>query len=1005
MFRKIFIIIVLFSLVGSVAIAQTTGRIIGKVVDGQTGEVLIGANVIVVGTSLGAATDVSGEFLISQIPPGTYNLRATYIGYQDVLLKGVRVIAGLTQTENFHLLPSAVATKEIVVISQRPLIQKSATNAVRIVGSEDIESLPVRDLNRIVALQPGVVMQNGVTFIRGSRPDATGYILEGADVRNVISRNGGGLVDITPDALQEILVQAGGFTAEFGGANAGIIQSDFKTGTDQYHFSLRGETDNFGNYPGQKFLGTYSYGYSDYVFTASGPLISNKLKLFISGENYFTRDYTSADASTYPTGPMFFYGNPQRYSDGALFDTTKVYDTGVLGGNTNDYQILKWKPGNIPGRLQNRYTFNGTALLDEKPLTLRFAAAYTWYQNRNNTSDISNMFNLERLGMTDNTNLMLALKGTYFISSNSYLEANVNLFDTRSRGYDPNFGNNFLSYSDSIAAAQHGWAYQNYYSGPVNYDFYGFPFTRPGADLVGYAKDHNSYLGGSLAYNAVISNNSLKAGASYTRWTVRSWSNNAPATMLSTLRANPDMASNSDSLNFLMENVLYKSFNNYGFDLFGNETDAGEFAARHPIFGSGYVEDRLEISDLIINAGLRYDYINMDSWAWVNPQLPSVNYTTHFLPDSAIKKSSAFSYLSPRLGFSFPVTDQTVFHMQYGKFVQNPSLDLAYQGVYQVSQQLTGANLYLSPIAYNPEPVRTTQYEIGFTQQFTDFAALDLTAYYKDVKGDLQYAVVQTLPGASRAKYNTFANQDFSTTKGIELNLRIRRVERIRAELNYTYADASGTNSFVSSGLGSVEVNGNVPTVLIPLTYNQTHRGSLMIDYRFGKDDGGPIFEQLGLNLLFTFNSGHPFTLAMPVGLGQSSAWTGGLIPATDNRGRRPIGPINSSNTPWNYNLDLKIDKTFTVYNTDVNVYVYVQNLLNTKNVINVYDQTGNAYDDGFLNSTDAQGLISKPEYTQRFADLYNALNLGNREHALSVMNEDMFGTPRQLRAGVLVNF
>ncbi|HKJ82030.1 MAG TPA: TonB-dependent receptor, partial [Ignavibacteriaceae bacterium] len=439
-------------------------------------------------------------------------------------------------------------------------------------------------------------------------------------------------------------------------------------------------------------------------------------------------------------------------------------------------------------------------------------------------------------------------------------------------------------------------------------------------------------------------------------------------------------------------------------DLFGNVTDAGQFAPKHPVFASGYVEDRIEVSDLIINAGLRYDFINMDSWKWTDPLVPFVDPTTHFAPSDTIQKGNTYSYVSPRLGFSFPVTDRTVFHMQYGKFVQNPSLDQAYRGIFQVAQQLIGSNLFTNPIAYNPEPIRTTQYEIGFTQQFTDFAAFDITAFYKDIKGQLQYAVIYTAPGAIRAKYNAFTNQDFSTTKGLELSLKLRRVERVRVEMNYTYSDAAGTNSFSGSGVGSTEVNGNVPTVLIPLTYNQTHRGSIMLDYRFGQDDGGPILQQLGLNLLFSFNSGHPYTLAQQVGLGQSSAWTGGLIDAADTRVRKPIGPINSATTPWVYNLDLRLDKTVSMFNTDFNFYVVVQNVFNTKNVINVYDQTGNAYDDGFLSTSSAQNLVTQSRYTERFVDLYNALNIANREHALQVMGVDMFGSPRQIRAGILVN-
>ena len=399
----------------------------------------------------------------------------------------------------------------------------------------------------------------------------------------------------------------------------------------------------------------------------------------------------------------------------------------------------------------------------------------------------------------------------------------------------------------------------------------------------------------------------------------------------------------------------------------------------------------------------------MDSWAWTNPLLPQVDTTQNLqlntIPDSSLQSGDTYSYLSPRLGFSFPVTDRTVFHLQYGNFVQSPSLDVAYRGVYQAAQQLSATNLFTNPIAYNPAPVRTTQYEIGFSQQITDFAAFDLTAFYKDIKGQLQYSIIYTQPGAQRSSYQAFVNQDFTTTKGIELALHLRRVERIRAEVNYTYSDAAGTNSFAGSGIGSQQVNKEVPTVILPLTYNQTHRGSIFLDYRFGKDDGGPILQQLGVNLLFSFNSGHPFTYALYTGLGQASAWTGGLIPVQDPRGRRPIGPPNSSSTPWVYNLDMRIDKTVNIFNLDFNFYVYVQNLLNTKNVINVYQKTGNAYSDGFLNTADGQTVIAGERYTQRFADLYQSLNYDNREAVLKSYGYDLFGTPRQLRVGVLINY
>ena len=998
MFPKLYKIFLLVLFACSFTFSQT-GRISGKIIDQQTGEALIGANIIIVGTSLGAASDVNGEYLVSNLNAGQYSVKASYIGYQDMTINNVRVTSGLTTRLNFELQSTGFSTSEVVVVSQRPLIEKTSTNAIRRVGPEELEQLGVKSLTQLVSLAPGVVNQNGKIFIRGSRPEETGYTVEGSDVKNVLNRDGGSLVEVTSDALQEVLVQAGGYTAEFGNANAGIVSSEFKTGTNQYKFSLRAETDNFGNYPGDEFLGTYSYGYSNYVVTASGPIFTDKLKFFISGENLFRRD-----------NAQFFESNPEAFSDGARLDTTKVYDTGVYGGSTSEGQYLTWDAANIPGNMRNnRNTINGTIVFDNNPLILRLAGAFT-SSSAKGRNDIRNIFNTARQPLTDLSSLLLNLKGTYLLGSNSFIEGSFGIYDFRSKTYDPVMGDNFLLYSDSLANAQYGYQFSNYITSPPDYDFYGFPFNREGELQTGYTKDHNEYYNANLAYTTQLEKHALKLGGSYQRYTARRWqigTSDDASNFLSTLRNNPDAA--RDSLATLISTSLFSNFNNYGYDVFGNETDegSGDFAPKNPVFASAYLMDRYEINDIVINAGLRYDYIDMDTWAWVDPKLPIVDQYYHTIPDSVIKDSDVFSYLSPRLGFAFPVTDQTVFHMQFGKFVQAPSLDQTYRGEYVAVQQVLGGNLFTNPIAYNPSPIRTTQYEIGFSHQFTDFAAFDITAFYKDIKGQLQYAVISTLPGAIRAKYNVFENQDFATTKGLELSLQLRRVERVSATVNYTFSSAQGTNSLSNSGVGSTEVNVNVPTTLIPLDYSQTHRGTVMLDYRFAEDDGGPVLENLGLNLLLTFDSGHPFTYSVWSGLGQSSAWTGGLTPigTGDTRGRRPYGPINSATTPWVYNLDLRIDKTFKIDRLDFNIYVQVQNLLNTKNAINVYDKTGNAYDDGFLSTTDAQTLIANQRYTERFADLYRSLNLENRQAAFNVYGFDIYSVPRQLIAGVLINF
>src|SRR5690606_36072183 len=105
----------------------------------------------------------------------------------------------------------------------------------------------------------------------------------------------------------------------------------------------------------------------------------------------------------------------------------------------------------------------------------------------------------------------------------------------------------------------------------------------------------------------------------------------------------------------------------------------------------------------------------------------------------------------------------------------------------------------------------------------------DITAFYKDINGQLVYAFQPVVAGASVAQYPVYENQDFATTKGLEFSLKIRRIERVRAEINYTYSDSRGTNSFAASAFGSVQVNNAVPTVIIPLDYDQTHRGAFSI--------------------------------------------------------------------------------------------------------------------------------------------------------------------------------
>ncbi|MCU7514389.1 MAG: TonB-dependent receptor, partial [Ignavibacteria bacterium] len=180
MSRKILFLTMFCMLLPAFLLAQTTtGRIKGKVTDRQTGEPLVGANVQVVGTTSGAATDVNGDYEIRNLQPAVYSLKASFIGYTAITLNNVRVNAGLTTEGNIPLPAEGVTVGTVEVTAVRPLINKSNTNAVRITTSEDIQALPVRGVNNILSLTAGVTIQNNAVFIRGGRLDEVGYYLEG----------------------------------------------------------------------------------------------------------------------------------------------------------------------------------------------------------------------------------------------------------------------------------------------------------------------------------------------------------------------------------------------------------------------------------------------------------------------------------------------------------------------------------------------------------------------------------------------------------------------------------------------------------------------------------------------------------------------------------------------------------------------------------------------------------------------------------------------------------
>jgi len=540
-------------------------------------------------------------------------------------------------------------------------------------------------------------------------------------------------------------------------------------------------------------------------------------------------------------------------------------------------------------------------------------------------------------------------------------------------------------------------------------EIYGFDFVAPGSPINSdFTKAKRSYIGGSFAFTTQLRQHELKFGASYERWTARNF-DVAERAMLVGIQANPDvyagaLAGDPEDLALLRVLASFPMQQTYGYDVFGNENDVeGQDGPRHPKYFSAYVQDKFELSDLVINAGVRVDVIDNDDFTFPDPTNPPWDQALHGLDLSQLQEKEADVEFSPRLGFAFPVTDRTVFHMQYGRFVQAPRLTDVYNGSTWYDAIFTaGTSFQTNVVGIGLKPEVTTQYEVGFSQQFTDNAAFDVTAFYKNTRDQIQISRVITDPTSPARPYNVMVNGDFATTSGVELSLTLRRTARAAAQLNYTFSRSLGTGSIPNSAIAGVEVGREVPTVISPLDFNRPHRGSLNFDYRFGRGDGGPILQNLGANLLLTFSSGHPFTRSQGT-FGQQDESFGGVI--TDPRFRFPEENINNSLTPWNWQINLRLDKTINFGRFSTNFYVYILNLTNRRNAINVYGRTGNAFDDGFFVIGEAPSIIAA-HGGEPYLALYNAINLNgnglnyNRGEGNEFVGFQLFGDPRQIRVG-----
>jgi len=228
-----FLFALLILTVGQIDIfAGTTGKIAGIITDASTGEPLFGANIVLKGTQMGAATDLNGNYAILNVSPGPYTIVVSMVGYQSVQFENVQVKVDLTTSLDVSLKETAVETEAIIVIAERSLVIKDNTGSLSSTTAEQIENLPVNSVQDILRLSAGVIEEAGRLSIRGGRTSEVAYWVNGISTTDVY--NGSVGLTVENSAVQELQVISGTFNAEYGQAMSGIVNIITKQGGKDY---------------------------------------------------------------------------------------------------------------------------------------------------------------------------------------------------------------------------------------------------------------------------------------------------------------------------------------------------------------------------------------------------------------------------------------------------------------------------------------------------------------------------------------------------------------------------------------------------------------------------------------------------------------------------------------------------------------------------------------------------------------------------------------------------
>ncbi len=814
-----------------------------------------------------------------------------------------------------------------------------------------ISKLPERGLENYMLLLPGVQEQDGFLSIRGGSHQATGYFIGESMV--LFNPAGGPPVYIIPEALSEVRVFSGGNSARYGLAASGMVFSGIKTGSGGFNLGLNFQTDKFAG-EGEQFLGTYSYQDQIAVATLSGATRENRLRFFAAGEYLRSGDWV------------------KRFSSGFAFDN--LVDTYPLNQNvmegTPDTVSLRYPDGFTPGNSFDQMAVNSRLDVVFEKIHIKLIGLYLDRKRYELDIPMLDMLNSRKFYF-ETSNVFLSGVFSHAVSDAIDYDIGVTFYNHDNERFDDYFGNDWQAWSDSALISRHTGGAVNYRSRwrpEYDYRLLGIPFNRNG-DLNGpYMKEAQQSWSVEAAVNLnLIKNHRLSAGIFRMGGSARRYEINS-AVMQEWEKY--DFSADVPASVFAPYLGL-----THGYDMFGNKVEGGLNGPLEQNIFSAFIEDYFGSDALRLEAGLRADYLNDNRRFLRDPANPIVDPETNTIAESEwIEKGGEWQF-SPRIGAEFRINDQFSAGLDYARFVQS--------------------SLTISPAMREPVTSRLFEASVTYLHGLFD---IGLCGFTKKING---YPAVQQQAGGFMID-----NNDVATIRGLEFRFTLHRISRLLVRLNYTLTDTEGSDAGETIiYYGAVYPGTQTPDITTPLDFVQSHRGSLILDYRFDAGDSGPILERSGLNVVFNFNSGHPYTPFYAPAGGQNDPYTAGVDYMSDPRARQALAAVNSSRTPWNFYLNLRLDKAFNIFDrVDAAVFIRIINVLNTKNERNVYNATGSAADDGYI--SDPQRYASNVTvYGPQYLDLYRAVNIENGQSYWDQLGRQLYGQPRQIFFGLELSY